>query len=73
MSSERHSGDCNPKRYGREGVRWGLVVVVVVAFSSLARSLEECSNIHCPPALSFLSSSSFFFFEVEISSRSLIP
>ena len=32
-----------------------MVVVVVVAFSSLARILEECSTIHSPPAL-------FFFF-----------
>ena len=36
----------------------------VVAFSSLARILGECSTIHSQPAL-FL----FFFFEVEISWR----
>ena len=37
-----------------------------MAFSSLAKILEECSIIHSPPAL-------FFFFKVEISSRTLIP
>ena len=44
-----------------------VVVVVVVAFSSRARILGECSKIHFPPA------AFFFFFEVEISSRTLIP
>ena len=39
----------------------------VVAFSSLARILEECSTVHSPHAL-FL-----FCFKVEISSRTLIP
>ena len=48
--------------------------MVVVAFSSLARNLGECSTIHSPPAF-------FFFFrgeglvvvvEVDISSRTLI-
>ena len=43
-----------------------VVVVVVMAFSSLARILGECSTIHSLPAL-------FFFFLVEISSRILIP
>ena len=41
-----------------------VLVMVVVAFSSLARSFGECSTIHSPPAL--------FLFEVEISSRALI-
>ena len=40
-------------------------VVVVVAFSSRARILGECSTIHSPPA--------FLFFLVEIISRVLIP
>ena len=38
-----------------------------VASSSLAKILGECSTIHSPPALFF------FFFRVEISSRTLIP
>ena len=33
------------------GVLRGLVVVMVVAFSSRARILGECSTIHSPPAL----------------------
>ena len=45
-------------------------MMVVEAFPSLARILGECSTIHSPPALfSFC----FCFFEVEISSRTLIP
>ena len=40
----------------------------LVAFSSLARILEECSTIHSPAALFFS-----FFFLVEISSTTLIP
>ena len=47
------------------GIVTKLVVVVVVAFSSRARILGECSTSHSPPAL--------FFFYVEISSRTLIP
>ena len=43
-------------------------VVVVVAFSSRARILGECSTFHSPPALFF-----FNFFFMEISSRALIP
>ena len=39
--------------------------MVVLAFSSLVRISGECSTIH--------SSSALFFFEVEISSRTLIP
>ena len=46
-----------------------LKLLVVVAFSSLARILGECSTIHSQPAL--FSSSSFF--KVEVSSRTLIP
>ena len=42
----------------------------VVAFSSLARILEECSTNHSPPALFLLL---LLFFRVEISSRKLIP
>ena len=59
------------------------MVVVVVAFSSLARILEESSTIHSLPAPFFFSGFFFcvcvcvfffvFFFEVEISSRTLIP
>ena len=53
-----------------------VVVVVVVAFSSLARISGECSTIHFLPAL-FLSPCLrlffFFFFDVQISSRTLIP
>ena len=45
-----------------------VVVVVVVAFSSLARILGECSTIHTLPALFC-----FCFFEVEISSCTLMP
>ena len=41
------------------------MVVVVVAFSSLAKILGECSTTESPSAL-------FFFFEVEISSRTLV-
>ena len=41
-------------------------MVVVVAFSWLARIWGDCSTIHSPPAF-------FFFFKVEISSRTLIP
>ena len=44
------------------------LVRLVMAFSSLARILGECSTIHSPPALFF-----FLFFKVEISSRTLIP
>ena len=44
-----------------------VVHLVVVAFSSRARILGECSATHSPPALFF-----FFFFKVEISSRTLI-
>ena len=44
-----------------------VAVAVVAAFSSLARILGECSTSHSPPALFVL------FFEVEISSRILIP
>ena len=40
------------------------MVVVVVAFSSLARILEEWSTMHSPPTLLLL-----FCFEVDISSR----
>ena len=40
--------------------------MVVAAFSSLARIWGECSAIHSPPSL-------FFFFKVELSSRTLIP
>ena len=40
---------------------------MVVAFSSLAMILGECLIIYSPPALFF------FFFKVEISSRTLIP
>ena len=58
-----------------KALQWGLLrsllwrggFLVVVAFSSLARIRGECSIIHIPPALFF------FFFWVEISSRSLIP
>ena len=39
-----------------------------LAFSSLAWTLGEGSTIHSSPVLFF-----FFFFEVEISSRTLIP
>ena len=39
----------------------------VVASSSRARILGECSTIHSPPALFF------FFFEVETRSNTLIP
>ena len=42
---------------------------VVVPFSSLARSLVECSTIHTPPALFFF----FYNLFMEISSRTLIP
>ena len=44
-----------------------VVVVVVVSFSSLARISGECSIIHSPPAHFCVC------FEVEISSRTLIP
>ena len=47
------------------------IITVVVAFSSLARIWGKCSTIHSPPALYFFSF--FFFFDVEISSRALIP
>ena len=42
-----------------------------VASPSRARILGECSTIQFPPALFFFSF--FFFSEVEISSRTLIP
>ena len=42
--------------------------MVVVAFFFHARILEECSTIYSPSALFF-----FFFFKVEIRSRTLIP
>ena len=45
-----------------------LRVVVVVALSLHAWIWGECSIIHSLPALFF-----FFFFEVEISARTLIP
>ena len=44
-----------------------VVVVVVAAFSSLARILGECSTIRTMPAFSW------WLFEVEISSLTLIP
>ena len=44
-----------------------MMVVVVLAFSSLARILGECSTIQSPPA--FFK----FFFKVEISSHTLSP
>ena len=47
------------------------VVVVVVAFSMLARSLGECKIIHSLTALFFFFFF-FFFFKVEISSFILI-
>ena len=40
----------------------------MIAFSSLARIWGECLAIHFPTCAFF-----FFFFEVEISSRTLIP
>ena len=44
-------------------------IILMVAFSSLARIWGECSTIHSPPALFFF----FFpFFEMEISSTHLI-
>ena len=46
-----------------------VVVVVVVAVSSLARILGDCSTIHSLPALFFY----FYFFLVDNSSRTLIP
>ena len=49
---------------GVDGIQDG--VVVVVAFSSLARIWGECSTIHSPSAFFF------FFFKVEISWRTLI-
>ena len=42
--------------------------IAVVAFSSRAKILRECSTIHSPPALFFV-----VLFKVEISSRKLIP
>ena len=45
-----------------------LLLLVVVAFSSLERIWGECSTVHFPPALFF-----FFFFNVEINLRTLIP
>ena len=45
-------------------------MVVVVTFSSLARIWEVCSTMHSPPELFFFFF--FSFFEVEISSRTLI-
>ena len=47
----------------RVSVSCHVVILMVVAFSSLARILGECSTTHLPPAL---------FFEVEISSHTLI-
>ena len=44
-------------------------VVLVVAFSSLARILGECLAIHSPSAFLLL----LLFFKVAISSRTLIP
>ena len=44
-------------------------MVGVVAFSSLARTLGQCSTIQSPLALFF----SFFVVEVEINSRALMP
>ena len=41
-------------------------LVVEVAFSSLARTLGECSTIHSPPEL-------FYYFKLDINSRTLIP
>ena len=45
-----------------------LDIQMVVAFSSTARFLGECSTIHCQPALLFVC-----VFKVEISSHTLIP
>ena len=43
--------------------------VVVVAFSMVARILEDCSTVHSPSSLLFVG---LLVFEVEISSRTLI-
>ena len=45
------------------------ILYMVVACSSLAKNLGECSTNCSPPELFFL----FFFLEKEISSRTLIP
>ena len=50
-----------------------MVVVVVVALSSLARILGECSTTHPPPPFAPPPFFFCFFFEAEISSRMLIP
>ena len=50
---------------------WAKSQVVVVAFSSLARILGECSTIYSPSALFFLFVC--LFVRVEISSRTWIP
>ena len=51
-----------------------MVVVVVVAFSSRARILGEYSTLHSSHSLFFnVYLFYFFFFNVEISSRTLIP
>ena len=47
--------------------------VAVVAFSSLARILGECSAIHFSPVCFFVFFLFCFCFEVEISSPELIP
>ena len=44
-------------------------LLVVVAFSFLARMLGECLTVHSQPVLFFF----FFFFNVGVSSRALIP
>ena len=69
VSSSRADNQTGDSKRCRERADDGMVVVVivvVVAFSSCARILGKCSTIHSPPAL-------FFFFLVDISSRTLIP
>ena len=54
------------EKYPGSGRRMcGYALMVMVAFSSRARILEECSTIHYPPVL--------FFFKAKISSHTLIP
>ena len=59
--------------YGGGGLLVACLALVVVAFSSLARILGECSTIHSPPSLFLSFFLSFFLFKVENRLHTLIP
>ena len=63
----------NSKTYFRSQKFKYTVTRTMVTFSSLARIWGECSTIHSAPEFFYLLLLFCLFFEVEISSRTLIP